>query len=185
VLSFIVIAPLPVPRELLTAGIVLGGGIEIERQLRMEKRKAKLLSMAAEGKFEQAIDSVVTTRLAMERDADRMGWRILKANRYRFGRSTERLSREEIKEEARSSPSDEGCERRRTRCQKSGCAGQRATLQHFLVQKRVSQEFERESVGLYVIRTLPSRPRCTRVNPRLQGYPSTLPTHVGLDHFCR
>jgi hypothetical protein len=72
-----VIAPLPVPRELLTAGIVLGEDIEIERQLRMEKLKAKLLSMAAEGKFEQAIDSVVTTMLAMERDADRMGWRVL------------------------------------------------------------------------------------------------------------
>jgi len=85
-------------RELLSAGVVLAEEIEVERQLRMEQLKAALLEMIAEGKAVAAVDSVVTTMLAMEREADRLGWRVLKATRYRFGRSTERLSREEIKQ---------------------------------------------------------------------------------------
>ena len=85
-------------RELLSAGVVLAEEIEIERQTRMEQLKAVLLAMIADGKAEAAVDSVVTTMLAMEREADRLGWRVLKATRYRFGRSTERLSREDIKQ---------------------------------------------------------------------------------------
>jgi hypothetical protein len=49
---------------------------------------ANLLAMITDGKAVAAIDSVVTTLLAMEREADRLGWRVLKAARYRFGRST-------------------------------------------------------------------------------------------------
>jgi transposase len=88
----------PAAKELLIAGIALQPEVEIERQLRMEALKAQLLSMAAEGKFEQAIDSVVTTLVTMEREADVLAWRVLQAMRYRFGRSTERLSREELKQ---------------------------------------------------------------------------------------
>jgi transposase len=96
--KLVVVEPLPMSRELLSAGVVLAEEIEIERQLRMEQLKAALLAMIADGKAVAAVDSVVTTMLAMEREADRLGWRVLKATRYRFGRSTERLSREEIKQ---------------------------------------------------------------------------------------
>ena len=96
--KLVMVEPLPMSRELLSAGVVLAEEIEVERQLRMEQLKAALLEMIAEGKAVAAVDSVVTTMLAMEREADRLGWRVLKATRYRFGRSTERLSREEIKQ---------------------------------------------------------------------------------------
>jgi hypothetical protein len=95
--KLVVAEPLPMSRELLSAGVVFAEKIEIERQLRMEPLKAALLAMIADGKAVAAIDSVVTTMLAMEREADRLGWRALKATRYRFGRSTERLSRDEVK----------------------------------------------------------------------------------------
>jgi hypothetical protein len=86
--------------------------------------------------------------LAMERDADRMGWRILNANR--FGRSTERLSREEIKEEARSSPRDEGYERRRTRCQ-DGCAGYSREVEDDDGETRVAVPDERRlGCGMHI-----------------------------------
>jgi transposase len=96
--NLVISGPLPVAKDLLAAGIVLDDEIENERQQRMEQLKATLLSMAHEGKFEQAIDSVVSTMLAMERASDRLAWRVLKAVRYRFGRSTERLSRDELKQ---------------------------------------------------------------------------------------
>ena len=96
--KLVIAEPLPVSRELLSAGVVLAEEIEIERQTRMEQLKAALFAMIADGKAEAAVDSVVTTMLAMEREADRLGWRVLKATRYRFGRSTERLSREDIKQ---------------------------------------------------------------------------------------
>ena len=96
--KLVIAEPLPVSRELLSAGVVLAEEIEVERQTRMEQLKAALLAMIADGKAEAAVDSVVTTMLAMEREADRLGWRVLKATRYRFGRSTERLSREDIKQ---------------------------------------------------------------------------------------
>jgi transposase len=94
----VVSEPLPVPKELLAAGVVLDDHIEIERQHRMEALKAQMLELAAKGKFEQAIDSVISTMLTMERASDRLAWRVLKAMRYRFGRSTERLSRGELKQ---------------------------------------------------------------------------------------
>jgi hypothetical protein len=34
----------------------------------------------------------------MERENDRLAWRVLRANRYRFGQNTEKLSREELKQ---------------------------------------------------------------------------------------
>lgn len=96
--KLVVAEPLPVPKELLTAGIILDAEIEIDRQHRMEELKAKLLEMAQKGQFEQAIDSVLSTMITMERASDRLAWRVLRAMRYRFGRSTERLSRDELKQ---------------------------------------------------------------------------------------
>lgn len=96
--KLVVAEPLPVPKELLTAGIILDAEIEIDRQHRMEELKAKLLEMAQKGQFERAIDSVLSTMITMERASDRLAWRVLRAMRYRFGRSTERLSRDELKQ---------------------------------------------------------------------------------------
>jgi hypothetical protein len=45
--------PLPVPRELLVAGVALDPSLEIERQQRMESLKAHLLGMIAEGKTDR------------------------------------------------------------------------------------------------------------------------------------
>lgn len=89
--------PLPVPRELLSAGVVLDDGeLEIERQRRMEVLKGELTRMASEAGVGPAIDHVMSLLMTMERENDRLAWRILRANRFRFGCSTEKLSREEL-----------------------------------------------------------------------------------------
>lgn len=92
----VVSEPLPVAKELLVAGIVLDSELEIQRQKRMEELKAHLLGMIAQGKGEAAVDSVLVAMIAMEREVDQLGWRVLQATRYRFGRNTEKLSREEL-----------------------------------------------------------------------------------------
>ena len=84
------------PKELLVAGVVLDPELEIQRQKRMEGLKAQLLGMIAQGKGEAAVDSVLVAMIAMEREVDQLGWRVLQATRYRFGRNTEKLSREEL-----------------------------------------------------------------------------------------
>lgn len=93
---FVASGPLPVPRELLSAGVPLDPEVEIERQKRLEELKAKLMAMAARGEFGRAVDEVLSVVVELERSNDRLAWRILRAERFRFGRSTERLSREEL-----------------------------------------------------------------------------------------
>ena len=93
---FVACGPLPVPRELLSAGVPLEPEVEIERQQRLEELKAKLMGMMARGEGARAIDEVLSVVVDLERSNDRLAWRILRAERYRFGRSTERLSREEL-----------------------------------------------------------------------------------------
>lgn len=94
--AFVASTPLPVPRELLSAGVVLDPQLEIERQLRMEALKGELTRMASEGGVASAIDRMMSVVLTMERENDRLAWRILRAHRFRFGCSTEKLSREEL-----------------------------------------------------------------------------------------
>lgn len=96
--NLVISGPLPVAKDLLAAGVVLDDALEVERQGRMEELKAKLLEQIASGKAEAAIDAVISTMVAMERSSDRLAWRVLRATRYRFGRSTERLSRDELKQ---------------------------------------------------------------------------------------
>ena len=62
----------------------------------MEGVKASLLQAIAEGRAESAVDQVVVAMLELERENERLAWRVLRANRYRFGRNTEKLSREEL-----------------------------------------------------------------------------------------
>lgn len=92
----VVSEPLPVPTELLVAGVALDPELEIQRQMRMEELKAHLLRMIAQGKGESAVDSVLVTLIAMEREVDQLAWRVLRATRFRFGRNSEKLSREEL-----------------------------------------------------------------------------------------
>lgn len=90
--------PLPVPRELLSAGVELDPEFEQERQLQLEALKAKLTRLIAEGKAETAIDQVLSLVVDLGRENDRLSWRVLQAVRYRFGRRTEQLSREDLQQ---------------------------------------------------------------------------------------
>ena len=90
--------PLPVPRDLLCAGIELDADIEIERQHRIEALKAELGAMAAQGNFAHAIDKMMDIVLGLEQENERMSSRLLRALRYRFGRNTENLAPAELKQ---------------------------------------------------------------------------------------
>jgi transposase len=90
--------PLPVSRQELTKGIQLDADVEIERQKRMEELKASLLKAIAEGRGADAVDQVVVSILELERENERLAWRVLRANRYRFGRRTEKLSPDELQQ---------------------------------------------------------------------------------------
>jgi transposase len=96
--SLVAQGPLPVPRGLLSAGIPLDPDIEMERQQRMEVLKSELVRQMARGEGMAAIDRVLCVVQELELENERLAWRVLRANRYRFGRSTERLSREEIRQ---------------------------------------------------------------------------------------
>jgi transposase len=87
---------LPVPIELLTAGMPLDADVELERQQRLEGMKARLARMLAEGRGAEALDQVMDAIASLERANERFAWRVLRAERYRFGRSTEKLSPEEL-----------------------------------------------------------------------------------------
>jgi transposase len=93
---FVASGPLPVPRELLSAGVPLDPEVEIERQKRLEELKASLMGMLARGDGAKAVDQMLSVVAELERSNDRLAWRVLRAERFRFGRSTERLSREEL-----------------------------------------------------------------------------------------
>jgi transposase len=87
---------LPVPKELVAAGAPLDADVEMARQGRMEALKALLLAQVAAGRGAEAIDQVLGSMMALERENERLAWRVLRANRYRFGRSSEKLSGEEL-----------------------------------------------------------------------------------------
>lgn len=89
---------LPVPRILISAGVTLDPNEEILRQTRMEDMKAKLGQMFAQGKGPEAIDLVMSALLRLEQENERLAWRVLRSERFRFGRSTEKLSAEELKQ---------------------------------------------------------------------------------------
>lgn len=87
---------LPVPKELIAAGAPLAADVEMERQSRMEALKAVLLAQLAAGRGAEAIDQVLGSMMALERENERLAWRVLRADRFRFGRSSEKLSSEEL-----------------------------------------------------------------------------------------
>jgi transposase len=87
---------LPMPRALLTAGVQLDPATERERESRMEDLKSELSSMLADGKGQAVIDRVLSLVIGLERENERIAWRLLRELRYRFGRQSEKLSREEL-----------------------------------------------------------------------------------------
>ena len=94
--GIVVEGKLPFPRILLSAGIELDASVEIDRQLRMEALKSELQKLIADGKGDSAVDSVVNLVLKLEQENERLSWRVLRANRYRFGQSSEKLSKKEL-----------------------------------------------------------------------------------------
>ncbi|HET8931859.1 MAG TPA: IS66 family transposase [Polyangiales bacterium] len=87
---------LPMPRALLTAGVELDPATERERESRMEDLKTELGRMLADGKGQAVIDRVLSLVIGLERENERIAWRLLRELRYRFGRQSEKLSREEL-----------------------------------------------------------------------------------------
>lgn len=90
--------PLPWSPDMLGAGVELDADVEIQRQRRMESLKAELASMASAGNFASAIDKMMDMVANLERDNERISWRLLRAMRYRFGRNTEKLAPGELKQ---------------------------------------------------------------------------------------
>ncbi len=92
----------PETRDLLSAGIEidadLQADIDLARQQRTEVLKAELTRMIAEGNGVAAVDQMMSVILKMDRHVDQLAWRVLLANRYRFGRRTERLSSDELQQ---------------------------------------------------------------------------------------
>lgn len=86
------------PRELLSAGVVLDQDLEMERQLRMETLKSELMRQLAAGHGALAVDQLLARLVDLERENERLAWRVLLANRYRFGCSTEKLSQDELRQ---------------------------------------------------------------------------------------
>ena len=70
----------------------------MDRQRRMEALKAELTKQLAAGNGALAIDRMLALLVDMERDNERLAWRVLLANRYRFGCSTEKLSGDELRQ---------------------------------------------------------------------------------------
>lgn len=84
------------PRGLLSAGIELDPETEREREARLETLKGELVAMAKRGDVSALIDKSLGLVLQLERENERLSWRLLRATRYRFGRKTEKLSPEEL-----------------------------------------------------------------------------------------
>lgn len=64
----------------------------------MEMLKSELVGMLQSGRGAAAIDRVLSMVVTLERENDRLGWEVLRAKRYRFGRSTEKLAPEELQQ---------------------------------------------------------------------------------------
>ena len=80
------------------AKIPLDADLEVARQARLEAVKARIAKMFAEGRGAEALDQVMIAMAGLERTNERLTWLVARANRFRFGRSTEKLSREELNE---------------------------------------------------------------------------------------
>ena len=78
--------------------IPLDADLEVARQTRLEGLKERLARMFAEGRGAEALDHMMSAMASLERTNERLTWIVARANRFRFGRNTEKLSREELNE---------------------------------------------------------------------------------------
>ncbi|MDQ3401375.1 MAG: IS66 family transposase [Chloroflexota bacterium] len=83
---------------MLTSGVPLSADLELQRQLRLEALKAHVAEMFAQGRGAEAMDQVVGAMAQLERHNEQLAWRIIRADRYRFGRSTEKLTLEQLRQ---------------------------------------------------------------------------------------
>ncbi len=92
----------PESRDLLTAGVEIDAELQVDlelaRQQRLETLKAELTRMIAERDPASVVDQVMGLFLDMDRRADQLAFRVLLAERFRFGRRTERLSKSELQQ---------------------------------------------------------------------------------------
>ena len=88
--------PLPVARAALSEGVTLHADAEVERQRRLEMLKTDLVRQMSAGQGVAALDRLLTMMAELERENERLAWQVLRANRFRFGRSTEKLSKDDL-----------------------------------------------------------------------------------------
>jgi len=92
----------PESRDLLTAGVEIDPELQVDldlaRQQRMETLKAGLTRMIAEKDPATVVDQVMSLVLDLDRRADQLAFRVLLADRFRFGRRTEKLSSNELQQ---------------------------------------------------------------------------------------
>jgi len=82
----------------LTAGMPVDADIEVERQTRMANLRVHLATLFAEGRGDEALDNVISAMVGLERTNDVLAWYVVRANRFRFGRSTQKLSPEQLRQ---------------------------------------------------------------------------------------
>ena len=84
----------------LTAGMPMpiDADLEVERQTRMANLKVHLATLFAEGRGDEALDHVISAMADLERTNDVLAWYVVRANRFRFGRSTQKLSPEQLRQ---------------------------------------------------------------------------------------
>ena len=82
----------------LTAGMPVDADIEVERQTRMANLRGHLATLFAEGRGDEALDNVISAMVGLERTNDVLAWYVVRANRFRFGRSTQKLSPEQLRQ---------------------------------------------------------------------------------------
>ena len=84
----------------LTAGMPMpvDADIEVERQTRMANLRVHLATLFAEGRGDEALDHVISAMADLERTNDVLAWYVVRANRFRFGRSTQKLSPEQLRQ---------------------------------------------------------------------------------------
>lgn len=89
---------LPLDRSVFTAGVELDDDVNRARDARIAKVKSTFMAMLDRGDGQGIIDAALDLLVSAERANDHLTWQILRAIRHRFGRSTEKLSRDELRQ---------------------------------------------------------------------------------------
>ncbi len=98
---------LPFSSAFLAEGVTLDPETEREREARLEAFMREMQTRLASGDTQGVLGCTFTRLLELERENERLAWRLLRALRHRFGRATEKLSKEELAELVRALGGDE------------------------------------------------------------------------------